>query len=95
MHTSHLSKRLTSIATAVAVATLGLVVLPATSASAAVLPTPAPVEQRSTSTVTADALPTVQIDNGIVWSQVIIKGKVYAGGRFSNTRAAGAAPGPA
>ncbi|MGS0685683.1 PKD domain-containing protein [Nakamurella sp. GG22] len=81
------------MATAVAVATLGLVVLPATVASAAVLPTPAPVEQRSASTVTADVLPTVQIDSGIVWSQVIIKGKVYAGGSFSNARAAGAAPG--
>ncbi|MGO2053535.1 MAG: PKD domain-containing protein [Glutamicibacter sp.] len=43
-------------------------------------------------TVTADALPTVQI-NGVVWSQVVIGDVVYAGGSFSTARPAGAAPG--
>ncbi|WP_418909099.1 PKD domain-containing protein [Glutamicibacter endophyticus] len=43
-------------------------------------------------TVTADALPTVQID-GVVWSQVIIGDIVYAGGNFGTARPAGAAPG--
>jgi PKD repeat protein len=39
-------------------------------------------------TVTADALPTVQID-GVVWSQAIIGNTVYAGGRFAKARPAG------
>ena len=40
----------------------------------------------------ADALPTVQV-NGIVWTQVVVGNTVYAGGRFSAARPAGAAPG--
>lgn len=47
---------------------------------------------RGSAGVTADALPTVQI-NGIVWTQVIVGNTVYAGGRFSAARPAGAAPG--
>lgn len=43
-------------------------------------------------TVTADRLPTVQID-GVVWSQVVVGKTVYAGGRFDNARPAGAAAG--
>ncbi|GAB2504797.1 hypothetical protein GCM10027063_50060 [Promicromonospora xylanilytica] len=43
-------------------------------------------------TVSADALPTVQID-GIVWQQVIVGNTVYVGGEFQNARPAGAAPG--
>jgi PKD repeat protein len=43
-------------------------------------------------TVSADALPTVQID-GVVWSQAVIGNTVYVGGRFDNARPAGAAPG--
>jgi PKD repeat protein len=43
-------------------------------------------------TVSADALPTVQID-GIVWKQVIVGNTVYVGGEFKNARPAGAAPG--
>lgn len=43
-------------------------------------------------TVSADALPTVQID-GIVWKQVIVGNTVYVGGEFQNARPAGAAPG--
>ena len=42
--------------------------------------------------VSADALPTVQID-GIVWKQVIVGNTVYVGGEFANARPAGAAPG--
>jgi PKD repeat protein len=42
--------------------------------------------------VSADALPTVQID-GIVWKQVIVGNTVYVGGEFQNARPAGAAPG--
>ncbi len=54
---------------------------------------PAPIEQRSSSTVTADPLPTVQIDSGIVWTQEVVGNTVFAGGSFSNARPAGAAPG--
>lgn len=43
-------------------------------------------------TVTADSLPTVQID-GVVWQQAIIGDTVYAVGRFSAARPAGAPPG--
>jgi PKD repeat protein len=43
-------------------------------------------------TVSADALPTVQID-GVVWSQAIVGNTVYAGGSFANARPAGAAAG--
>ncbi|HZU92899.1 MAG TPA: LamG-like jellyroll fold domain-containing protein, partial [Microbacterium sp.] len=53
----------------------------------------APIEQRNDQTVTADPLPTVQIDSGIVWTQVINGDTVYAGGSFSNARPAGAAAG--
>ena len=42
--------------------------------------------------VSADALPTVQID-GVVWSQAVVGNTVYAGGRFNNARPAGAAAG--
>ena len=43
-------------------------------------------------TVTADALPTVQID-GVVWTQVVVGNTVYVGGLFSNARPAGSQPG--
>ncbi|MFK3677463.1 PKD domain-containing protein [Microbacterium sp. NPDC090218] len=51
------------------------------------------MEARSASTVTADPLPTVQIDRGVVWSQAVIGNTVYAGGDFDDARPAGAAPG--
>ena len=60
-------------------------------------PTPAAaaisaVADRGSAGVSADALPTVQV-NGIVWTQVVVGNTVYAGGRFSTARPAGAAPG--
>lgn len=54
---------------------------------------PAPIEQRNSQTVTADPLPTVQIDSGIVWTQEVVGNTVFAGGSFTNARPAGAAPG--
>lgn len=51
-----------------------------------------PVRARTAGTVTADALPTVQI-NGVVWTQVMIGNVVYAGGEFTAARPAGAAAG--
>ncbi len=53
---------------------------------------PAPIQRPPATTVTADRLPTVQID-GVVWSQAVVGNTVYAGGRFNNARPAGAAPG--
>lgn len=50
---------------------------------------PSPVLPRPPAVVTADALPTVQID-GIAWSQAIVNDTVYAGGSFSKARPAGA-----
>jgi hypothetical protein len=58
----------------------------------AISSTPAPVAEPGAHNVTADALPTVQID-GVVWSQAIVGNRVYAGGRFGYARPAGAAPG--
>lgn len=43
-------------------------------------------------TVTADSLPTVQI-NGIVWDQAVVGNVVYAAGKFTSARPAGAAAG--
>ncbi|GAB2484566.1 hypothetical protein GCM10027030_18510 [Luteococcus sediminum] len=50
------------------------------------------VERDAAKGVTADALPTTQID-GIAWDQEIVGNKVYVGGEFANARPAGAAPG--
>jgi hypothetical protein len=55
---------------------------------------PGPVRQPTAATVTADALPTAQI-NGVVWTQVIAGNTVFAGGEFTSVRPAGTAPGPA
>jgi PKD repeat protein len=60
--------------------------------SAALLPGVPPVIEPTANNVTADALPTVQID-GVVWSQAIVGNTVYAGGNFANARPAGAAAG--
>lgn len=51
-----------------------------------------PVRDRTLRTVTADALPTVQV-NGVVWTQVMIGNTVYAGGEFTSARPAGVAAG--
>lgn len=71
---------------------------PAVADTTAVLPGPAPIEQRNARGVTADPLPTAQIDagtssTGIVWAQVISGNTVYAGGSFTGARPAGAAQG--
>ncbi|UOY04016.1 LamG-like jellyroll fold domain-containing protein [Blastococcus sp. PRF04-17] len=51
-----------------------------------------PADPATPTTVTADPLPTVQI-NGVVWSQVVVGNTVYAAGKFTRARPAGAAPG--
>src|SRR5690606_11513724 len=52
----------------------------------------APLEPGVDPTVTADALPTVQID-GVVWAQLVIGDTVSVGGEFTTARPAGSAPG--
>src|SRR5437660_1371103 len=51
-----------------------------------------PANPASPPTVTADALPTAQMD-GVAWSQVVVGNTVYVAGKFQNARPAGAAPG--
>ena len=55
---------------------------------------PAPIGDGTASTVTADALPTAQI-NGVVWSQAVVGNTVYAAGNFTQARPAGVAVGGA
>ena len=43
-------------------------------------------------TVTADALPTVQVD-GVVWQQIVVGNTVYAAGSFATARPAGSPTG--
>lgn len=52
----------------------------------------APADSGTPVTVSADALPTVQVD-GVVWQQAIVGNTVYAVGNFATARPAGAAPG--
>lgn len=52
---------------------------------------PNPNDPKTPVTVSADVLPTVQI-NGVVWNQTIIGNTVYAAGSFSTARPSGAAP---
>jgi hypothetical protein len=89
-----LSRLVKSLATAFLVATAALVVAGVMAAPSAggVPSTPAPIREPGVNNVTADALPTAQID-GVVWSQAIIGNTVFAGGQFSYARPAGAAPG--
>src|SRR5699024_11129769 len=54
---------------------------------------PPPLLQREENVVTSDPIPTVQIDNGYVWSQATIGTTVYAVGDFDNARAPMANPG--
>ena len=53
---------------------------------------PDPVTASNPPTVSADPLPTVQVD-GVVWQQVIVGNTVYVAGNFTTARPAGAAPG--
>lgn len=52
---------------------------------------PPPVDNPATA-VTADALPTAQI-NGVAWDQVVVGDTVYVAGQFTSARPAGSAAG--
>lgn len=65
-----------------------LVLVPPTPASAA----EPPVVDNPTGAVTADALPTAQI-NGVAWDQVVVGDTVYVAGQFTSARPAGSAAG--
>jgi len=71
-----------------------LIVQPNSASTAqAALPRSAPAVQQITSkNVTADGLPTAQID-GTAWTQVVIGNTVFVGGNYTFARPAGAAPG--
>jgi PKD repeat protein len=78
-----------TIALSIAVSTLAVAaVATAPSASAAV----PPVLNTTANQVSADPLPTVQI-NGVVWDQEIVGNRVYVVGNFSQARPAGSPPG--
>lgn len=68
------------------------VLLPQLSAPPVATAEPGPVRQPTARTVTADGLPTAQI-NGVVWSQVIAGNTVFAGGQFTSVRPAGSPEG--
>ena len=84
---SRIGRRTATVGAALAVVAATFVAV-APSALAAV----SPIQDRPSTGVTADALPTVQID-GVVWSQAVVGNTVYAGGQFANARPAGAAAG--
>jgi PKD repeat protein len=77
------------------VALLGASALLAAGAALQAIPAAAdtaPVPPTTTATVSADALPTVQV-NGVVWSTVIVGNRVYAAGQFTSARPAGSPAG--
>src|SRR3712207_2073450 len=82
-------RRIVAALTTAAVAWLGVAVAaPAARAAAGDPPVPPPT------TVTADALPTWQI-NGVVWSQVLVGNTVYVTGSFTKARPPGVSVGGA
>ncbi|MGY1601003.1 PKD domain-containing protein [Geodermatophilus sp. SYSU D00815] len=91
-----MSIRSSAVARAVLPAVLALLVLAGYTAAPPVAradSAPAdPTAPASPPTVSADALPTVQID-GVVWSQAVVGNTVYAAGSFTRARPAGAPAG--
>ncbi|MFT4050786.1 MAG: PKD domain-containing protein [Microbacterium sp.] len=83
--------RLLAILATFLVVIAGTVAVSGDKAAADVSTSIAPLLQRDENVVTADNLPTVQINDGYVWAQTTIGNTVYAVGSFSNVRPAGAA----
>lgn len=82
------ARALLATAAAIAIVAGTLIASPAVADTTPVDPT----SPSSPATVSADALPTVQID-GNVWQQTVVGDTVYAVGKFSTARPAGSAPG--
>ncbi|SDP38072.1 PKD repeat-containing protein [Pedococcus dokdonensis] len=82
-------RRLVATVTTAALVWFGFIV-----ASPAAMAADAGAQATPPTTVTADALPTWQI-NGVVWSQVVVGNTVYATGSFTKARPPGVAPGGA
>lgn len=74
-----------------AVFTLATLITPVVNSPTALADTRPP--SGTPATVSADPLPTVQINDGVVWAQTIVGNTVYATGKFTKARPAGAAPG--
>lgn len=92
-HRSLPGRRASAVLASLALVVTSFVVTPSASATeAAQVATDVAEPTADPVSVSADALPTVQID-GIVWKQVIVGNTVYVGGEFQNARPAGAAPG--
>jgi trimeric autotransporter adhesin len=91
---SRRAKATAAVVSLVAAGTFAVGFVAASPAAAALLPTPAPISEPGANVMTADALPTAQI-NGVVWSQAIVGNTVYAGGSFTKARPAGVAAGGA
>ncbi|SDL13680.1 Concanavalin A-like lectin/glucanases superfamily protein, partial [Arthrobacter sp. ov407] len=70
---------------------LAIAVFPVPAASADTAPLD-PTNPATPTTVSADALPTVQID-GVAWQQLVVGNTVYVVGSFTTARPAGSAPG--
>ena len=84
---------LRGVVAVIAALPLGLAALTLPAAPAAAEPdAPAAAAGGELTTVSADALPTVQV-NGVVWDQAVVGNTVYAVGQFSTARPAGSAPG--
>lgn len=81
-----------AIATAAAGAVLVATALTGLPSAAADVVAPADEGDGLPQTVSADPLPTVQV-NGVVWEQLVVGDIVYVVGEFSSARPAGAAPG--
>ena len=96
MSTSLLRARVRRGVAALAVATVAVISYPATSqaATAAAPALEAAAATPPPPTVTADALPSWQV-NGVVWSQAIIGDTVYVTGSFTRARPPGVAAGGA
>ncbi|WP_233206052.1 PKD domain-containing protein [Cryobacterium sp. N19] len=88
------SPRLARLARAgwVGLATVVAVVAAVLSAPSVALADSAPADAATPVTVSADSLPTTQI-NGVVWAQLIVGDTVYVGGEFTRSRPAGSARG--
>jgi len=86
---NRVSRRLVLSLTAISLGAFGLVVGAVAPAQADSAPDPG-----TPATVTADALPTWQV-NGVVWSEAIVGNTVYVAGSFSKARPPGVAQGGA